>query len=247
MINVTINTETLTTEEARALAIFLMELRGIPRDALAIGSNDGGDVGVDAGAERPDNSASGEGNGAKSGNSGTSGEGQNTRKASGRVPKESPVFLLANKKTGVSIECNTGRKGEVEAAKGHIETWIRDAATVEEVAGLAADVEAFASVCLSKKEQQALAKLVTEIKQSLSPEMQQRALIEATALTGAAPPADAPKYTLDAVKAAGKALATAKGLPAVETVLAKFDVKSFKDLKEENYAGVIAAVDEALK
>lgn len=245
MVKLEINTETLSTTEARALALFFLEVRNIDRDTLDVAAPDASDRDVDAGATRPVDSAGGEGRKGADAASGAAGaEGQNAPKTTRRVSKEAPVFVLENKKTGVSVQCDSGRKGEVEATKGHIEAWIRDAASVEEVAGLAAEVESFAATCLSKKEQQALAKLVMEVKQSFAPDVQKAAAEAAKAVEQ--PKSDG-RYTLDSVKAAGRALASAKGLPAVETILAKFDYKSFKDVKETDFAAIVVALDEALK
>lgn len=244
MVKLEINTETLSTTEARALALFFLEVRNIDRDTLDVAAPDASDRDVDAGATRPVDSNGGEGRkGAEPASGAAGAEGQNTAKATRRVQKEAPVFVLENKKTGVSVQCDSGRKGEVEAAKGTVEAWIRDAASVEEVAGLAAEIESFAATCLSKKEQQALAKLVMEMKASFSPEVQTAAKTEAAKVE--APKADG-RYTLDSVKAAGRALASAKGLPAVETILAKFDYKTFKDVKETDFAAIVVALDAAL-
>ena len=57
-------------------------------------------------------------------------------------------------------------------------------------------------------------------------------------------PADQPDYT--AVSKAIQAVATAKGRAAAVTVLGKFSVARGPELKPEQYAGVIAACNEAL-
>jgi citrate lyase beta subunit len=124
----------------------------------------------------------------------------------------------------------------VEAAKGHLETWIRDAASPEEVAQLASGAADFCATCLTKTERLAFSKLISEVTESFA-----KAPSSAEASAG-----EAVTYTLDAVKAAGKALAAAKGLPAVETVLSKFDSKVFRDIKEKDYAAAVEAFNEAL-
>lgn len=243
MVKFEINTESLTTEEARALALFFLEVRNIDRASLDVGAVDARDTVVDASDERAGDTSTGQGTVPEGARRPGRTKWTNGGAAAGSVPKEAPVFILANKKTGVSIECNSGRKGDVEAAKGHFETWLRDAGSVEEVAGLAADNESFAATCLTKKEQTAIAKLVAEVKQSFAPDVQQRVAAEAKAGEPAKPVSN---YTIDSVKAAGRALASAKGLPAVETVLAKFGVKTFKDVKEADFAGVVQALDAGL-
>ena len=245
-VKIEVDVSTLTAEEARALALFFLEVRNVDKSTLDEAA-DAGRTAMDAGSSRSDNPVSGEGNGTKAEGTGGRAEGQNSGAAARKVQKASPVFVLQNKATGVQIECDSGRKGDVEAAKAHLETWIRDATSVEQVAGLAADNEAFVTQCFSKTEQRNFAKLVTEVKNSFAPDVQKAAEKDAAKPEGDTKPAGEPSvYTLDAVKTAGKALAAAKGLASVETVLAKFGVKSFKDLKEEQFAPTLKALTEAV-
>lgn len=243
-VKIEVDVSSLTAEEARALALFFLEVRNVDKSTLDEAA-DAGRTAMDAGSSRSDNPVSGEGNGTEAKGAGGRAEGQNGGAASRKVQKTSPVFVLQNKATGVQIECDSGRKGDVEAAKAHLETWVRDATSVEQVAGLAADNEAFVTQCFSKTEQRGFAKLVTEVKNSFAPDVQKAA--DAAKPGGETKPAGEPSvYTLDAVKTAGKALAAAKGLASVETVLAKFGVKSFKDLKEEQFAPTLKALTEAM-
>lgn len=235
-VTITVNTETLSTEEARSLAIFFLELRGIPREVALDATVDDTRGPVDEGRAQPERAESAEGPSAELGE----GQGDTKRKGRGRpagkVEKVSPVFILENKATNAQIQCDSGRKGDVEAAKGHLETWIRDASSPEEVAQLASVNAEFCATCLTKGERLAISRLVSEVTQAF----------ETPKAEAEAPAAAASQYTLDAVKAAGKALASAKGLPAVETVLAKFDAKAFRDIKEADFAAIVAAFNEAL-
>lgn len=245
-IKLEVDVSTLSTEEARALALFFLEVRNVDKSSLDE-TADAGRPALDASTERPVDTVAREGRGAKAEAGDGRAEGQGNGAPARKVQKESPVFVLQNKATGVQIQCDSGRKGDVEAAKAHLETWVRDATSVEQVAGLAADNETFVTQCLTKTEQRNFAKLVTEIKNSFAPEVKQTAEGDAAKLEGEKKSAGDPSpYTLDAVKTAGKALAAAKGLPAVETTLAKFGVKSFKDLKEEQYGDALKALTEQM-
>lgn len=240
-IKIEVDVSTLSAEEARALALFFLEVRNVDKSSLDEAA-DAGRPALDAGSKRSDDSVAREGNGAKAETGDGRAEGHGNGAAARKVQKESPVFVLQNKATGVQIECNSGRKGDVEAAKAHLETWIRDAASVEQVAGLAADNEAFVTQCFTKTEQRNFAKLVTEVKNSYVPDIK-NAIDKPVETKPAGEPSP---YTIDAVKTAGKALAAAKGLPAVETTLAKFGVKSFKELKEEQYGDALKALTEQM-
>jgi hypothetical protein len=236
-IQIQVNTETLSAEEARSLAIFFLELRGIPRDGLVAGEPDDTSAAVAESFEQSPRAEGAEGPVAQVGEGQTNSKRRGPGRPSSKVEKVSPVFILENKARNAQIQCDAGRKGEVEAAKGHLETWIRDAASPEEVAQLATVNAEFCATCLTKGERLAFSKLVAEVTESFN---------KAPGEEAAAPEGEAVTYTLDAVKAAGKALASAKGLPAVETVLAKFDSKVFRDIKEKDYAAAVQAFNEAL-
>lgn len=240
-IKLEVDVSTLSTEEARALALFFLEVRNVDKSSLDE-TADAGRPALDASTERPVDTVAREGRGAKAEAGDGRAEGQGNGAPARKVQKESPVFVLQNKATGVQIQCDSGRKGDVEAAKAHLETWVRDATSVEQVAGLAADNETFVTQCLTKTEQRNFAKLVTEVKNSYLPDVKK----DADKPAETKPAGDPSPYTLDAVKTAGKALAAAKGLPAVETTLAKFGVKSFKDLKEEQYGDALKALTEQM-
>lgn len=240
-IKLEVDVSTLSTEEARALALFFLEVRNVDKSSLDE-TADAGRPALDASTERPVDTVAREGRGAKAEAGDGRAEGQGNGAPARKVQKESPVFVLQNKATGVQIQCDSGRKGDVEAAKAHLETWVRDATSVEQVAGLAADNETFVTQCLTKTEQRNFAKLVTEVKNSYLPDVKK----DADKPAETKPAGDPSPYTIDAVKTAGKALAAAKGLPAVETTLAKFGVKSFKDLKEEQYGDALKALTEQM-
>jgi hypothetical protein len=233
-------TDALTTEEARALAIFLLELRNVEQGSLTRTPLDDGDLSVDEDPKQPGDTAAAESNGAASDDSTANPKRRGRPKAARSIQEESPIFVLSHPKTSVQIQCNAGRKGEVEAAKGHLETWLRDSETVEEVASIAAACETFIATALTKKEQTVMARLISEVKQGLMPATLDAAIASARHETKDG------EYTLDAVKVAGKALVTAKGLPAFETVLAKFKARGLRDLKPEDYAQVIVAISIAM-
>jgi hypothetical protein len=100
--------------------------------------------------------------------------------------------------------------------------------------------EPFVTACLSSKEQRALARIVAETLGTLT----EGDTVEAPA--GEDPKPEATGATEEAVKEAGKALATARGIAAVTTVLAKFNLKSFKDMQEGQRTDILAALKEAM-
>lgn len=237
-----INLETLTQEEALALVIFLIEARNLPRNYSLAHRTSAAPAGVDASDESSGSDGGSDSSGDLAGVDAPVGtaEGQGNKKTRKRVAKEPAKFLLRNEATGVEVACDSGRTGDVDVARGYIETWIRDAKTPEAVEQLAKMAESFVTTCLSSKEQRALARIVAEtlgtFTEGRSPE---------------APASEDPKpegvgATEEAVKEAGKALATARGIAAVTTVLAKFNLKSFKDMREEQRTDILAALKEAM-
>jgi hypothetical protein len=240
-----IDTTSISPEEARALAIFLLELRNIDRSTIADETADAGNPVVDASDERSVDSGPGEG----ASTAPRRGPGRPKRTDGEKnvegISKTSPVFVLQNKAAGVSFKCDTGRKGHVEAAKANLETWLRDSGSVEAVAQLAADNEDFVVTCFSKTEQRAFARLVTESRAAHMPEVAEAALFDSN-VPAAPAVAETTEYTIDAVRLAAKSLAIAQKLAAVETVLAKFDAKTIRDLKESQYGAVIEALNTAM-
>lgn len=237
-----LETNNMTSEDALALAIFLTELFGLPRDlTLATSAPRKGNTVPETsdGPEHAEGTAGGRDIPEQAGSGGpVAGEGARPRAR--RVAKPTAKFVLQNKKIGVSHECDTGRKGDVELARGTLENWFRDAETEEEIKNLADMAEQFVATCLTAKEQRAMARCIAEAVESIRPENPS----EEVAADDVKPEAEA--LTLDAVKSEAKTLASAKGLPAVQTIMSQFDAASFKDLKERDYPAFLKAVRQKM-
>jgi len=238
-----VDTSTMTSGEALALAIFLTELFGLPRDlTLATSAPPANYSGTEDSRESDDAGQHDSGGPVPpTGRGETVASGEGARPPRKKVAKQAATFVLANKKTGVSHECNTGRKGDVELARGHLENWFRDAQTEEEIKGLADMAESFVATCLTPREQRAMAKVIAEAVENINPAKGS----EEVAADDAKPAAEG--LTIEAVKQEAKALAAAKGLPAVRTIMAQFDATSFVDLKESHYGEFLSAVRTAMK